>query len=103
MDDAIVIGTSGETRAFDAAGLTCFEPEPERVAERVLAEQLRCEVLAMTRKAFESLPKALGTTVQEGIWAELVIVPVPDDIRTATRISDELRHIAASRRSLHAA
>ncbi|MCB1348553.1 MAG: hypothetical protein R3D80_06935 [Paracoccaceae bacterium] len=103
MDGVVVIGTRGETRAFEAAGLTCFEPDPGRMAERVQAEQVRCEVLAVTRSAFERLPGALGAPLQQGLWCELVIVPPAEDLRSATQIGDELRHIAAVRRSLRAA
>ena len=62
MAQVIVIGANGETRPYAAAGLQCFEPGRGRLIERVLAERVRCEVLAMTRAAFNALPTAVFTT-----------------------------------------
>jgi len=103
MDDVILIGANGDSRPYQAAGLSCFEPAEGRVAERVLAERSRCEVLAMTPAAFESLPSELGSVLRESIWPEVVILPPVDDVAAAARIADQLRRTAAARQASHAA
>ena len=102
MADVIVIGKRAETQAYAAAGLTCFEPEPGHLVERVLAERVRCAVLAITRPAYDALPSALAKTLCESVWPALAIVPVPHEPRAASRIADRLSGIVAARRPVAA-
>lgn len=103
MFEVILIGAEGETWPYEAVGLTCFEPAAGCVAERVLAERTRCEVLAMTQAAFDRLSSELANAVEETAWPELAIVPAVDDVRGATLVVDDLRRTLAARHPLHAA
>jgi len=97
MSEIILIGTGGETRAFAAAGLRCFEPGRGRLIERVLAERVRCRVLALTPGAFSALPAALAVTLRESPRPALAIVPPLNDPEEAALVVDRLyRHHAGS-------
>lgn len=95
MAQVIVIGAPGETRRYEAAGLRCFEPGRGRLIERVLAERVRCDVLAITRAAFCALPRALARELQERAWPTLAIVPPARDTGDAVRVANRLRRMYA--------
>ena len=90
MAEIILIGAPGQTRPYAAAGLRCFEPGRGRLIERVLAERVRCEVLAMTRAAYGALPTALARELQEQAWPALAIVPAVRDAADAARVAKRL-------------
>lgn len=75
MGGIIVIGERGQTRGYAIAGLRCFEPGPGHLVERVLAERFRCDVLAMTRTAFEALPASLARDLRHRTRPALTILP----------------------------
>ncbi len=90
MVEIIVVGTYRETRAYEAAGLRCFEPERRRLIERVLAERTRCKVLALTRPAYDALPAALARELRECAAPVLAIVPAARDVEAAARVAEGL-------------
>ena len=83
MAEVIVIGTRAATQAYETAARTCFEPKRRHLAEKLLAERVRCALLAITRPAYDALPAALATTLSESIWPALEIVPVLRDTEAA--------------------
>ncbi len=95
MAEIIVIGAPGQTQPYAATGLMCFEPGRGRLIERVLAERVRCEVLAMTQAAYRALPAALARELQEQAWPALAIVPVVRDAGEAARVATRLRGMYA--------
>ncbi|MEZ5722425.1 MAG: hypothetical protein R3D59_12865 [Paracoccaceae bacterium] len=96
MAGIIVIGERGQTRAYATAGLRCFEPGPGHLVERVLAERFRCEVLALTRTAFDALPAALARDLRHRLGPTLAILPeaetAADGLREADRLIAMLPH-----------
>lgn len=97
MAEIIMIGAHGETRPFAAAGLRCFEPGRGRLIERVLAERVRCEVLALTPAAYGALPVGLARELHESSHPVLAIVPPLRDAGDAARMAERLlRHSAGT-------
>lgn len=86
MSGAIVVGLRGETAAYVAAGLRCYEPDAGRLVERVLAERARCAVLAMTRRAHDALPPSLARDLRQAEWPVLAILPAQASAETAPAI-----------------
>jgi len=79
MAKVMVSGTRAATQAYATVALTCFEPERGHLAEKLLAERVRCALLAITRPGDDALPAALAKTLCESIWPALEIVPVLRD------------------------
>lgn len=97
MDNIVYIGGARDAEAFRSAGFPSYAPPVGLLAERVLAERRRCEVLAMTASTFAALPAPLARELREGGWAQVTIVPDFDGevdsgaIRELVRMSLEKR------------
>ncbi len=95
MFDVVFVGPSTAARTYREAGITSYEPEPSKSAERIIAERRRCRVIAMSRETLADLPDWLATELERGPWPILEIVPgkvVPSD---ATGIAARLRAMTA--------
>ena len=95
MYGVIFIGGPRAASAYRAAGVACFEPAAGNLAERVLAERVRCQVLAMTPATFHALPAWLARELSEACWPHLVLVPDIETQRDADRVPDECRRLMA--------
>jgi len=91
MDDIVYIGGIRDAEAFRAAGIPSYAPPLGLLAERVLAERRRCNVLAMTASTFAALPAPLAREVREGDGAQVAIVPEIDGDVDPGRIREILR------------
>ncbi len=75
MNDIIFIGDRHDAETFRSAGIPSYAPPEGLLAERVLAEQRRCRVLAMTEGTFRALPAPLARELRAGNLARITIVP----------------------------
>lgn len=97
MDEVVYIGGARDAEAFRSAGIPSYAPPLGLLAERVLAERHRCNVLAMTARTFAALPAPLARELREGDWAQVTIVPEIDGVIDAGRIRDIVRTRLAPR------
>ncbi|MCB1336820.1 MAG: hypothetical protein KDK10_04960 [Maritimibacter sp.] len=75
MFDVVFIGSTTAAQSYRAAGIMSYGPEPERSAERIIAERRRCRVMAMSRETLAALPEWLASDLQRGPMPVLEIVP----------------------------
>jgi len=100
MDDIVFIGAPHETPAFAEAGLLCFQPAPGHLVERVVAEQGRCNLLAMTRETFSALPPWLARDLLVRRPGQVfVIAQLPRTSAEKHLVLDELRRKATRAKS----
>lgn len=95
MEDVIFVGSSRTACAYRTAGVTSFQPAPGNLIERVLAERVRCRILAMTPDSVEALPAWLARELREARWPRLVIVPEVRTARDADRVPGFVRRMTA--------
>ncbi|MEZ5767418.1 MAG: type II toxin-antitoxin system HicA family toxin [Paracoccaceae bacterium] len=75
MDNVVYIGGPRDAEVFRNAGILSYAPPLGLLAERVIAERRRCNVLAMTESTFASLPAPLARELREGGGGQVTIVP----------------------------
>jgi vacuolar-type H+-ATPase subunit F/Vma7 len=86
MDDVIFIGDRNDAIHFRNAGIPAYAPANDALAERVLAERLRCRILAMRERTFQALPNSLARELREGPLPKLKLLP--EDNETGKSIRD---------------
>jgi len=91
MVDVIFVGAPDETRLYQAAGITSFEPALKNLVERVIAERVRCRVLVMSQPTFDALPRWLARELSESEQPKLVVVPRSRNETDQRRTIEHLR------------
>jgi len=91
MDNVVFIGSPRDAEAFHRAGIPSYAPPLGLLAERILAERCRCNVLAMTESTFAALPAQLARELREGGWAQVTILPDLDGEIDQGRIREILQ------------
>lgn len=95
MDDVIFIGDRNDAVHFRNAGIPAYAPAQDALAERVLAERLRCRMLAMRERTFRALPNSLARELREGPLPKLKLLPEDDGTGQSIRdIPHDLRRQA---------
>ncbi|GKY89499.1 hypothetical protein [Sinisalibacter aestuarii] len=95
MNDVIFIGNRTDTALCSDAGIRAYAPPLGLLAERVLAERMRCRILAMRESTFLALPKALARELREGSWPRLSVLPEDTAGTDSAPLTHSLRQQAA--------
>ena len=99
MDNVVFIGGPRDAEAFRSAGIPSYAPPLGLLAERVLAERRRCNVLAMTESTFAALPAPLARELREGGSVRVTILPDLDGDGDHRRIREILQMSLAQKAS----
>ncbi len=99
MDNVVFIGGPRDAEAFRSAGILSYAPPLGLLAERVMAERRRCNVLAMTESTFAALPVLLARELRKGESAQVAIVPDLDGEIDHGRIREILLRSLAQKSS----
>lgn len=99
MNDVVFIGDHRQAALLRDAGIPSYAPPVGHLEERVLAERVRCRVLAMTERTLRALPAHLARELRASRWPRLEVLPEIETGGACAPLLQKLREQTAPARA----